>query len=190
MMIGSVTMATLGTRQKARLVLRHRRLVYKVCHHLGVGQDEDAKQDGFVGLIRAVEHFDPTRGTFPRYAWQCIARAVQIGKGERSPISYAYSQYRRYHNGEPPFPLHCSLDGTCREPAVEEDLEGLDRYDPLYKVLRFLNDSERDLIDMKYWRGLSNRDIALRLGVHEETARRRVNAAVSEVGRLLGSAIL
>jgi len=37
---------------------------------------EDVEQAGILGLIRAVDSFDPERGAFAPYAWLCIRRAV------------------------------------------------------------------------------------------------------------------
>ena len=68
------------------MVLRNRRLVYAIAlRYTGRGLDlEDLVQEGILGLIKAVDRFDPERGTaFSTYAvwWihQSIRRAIERG---------------------------------------------------------------------------------------------------------------
>lgn len=71
-----------GTNAREILILRNEGLVIKVANHYrnqGVDLD-DLIQDGFCGLIRAVDKFDPARGTkFSTMATWWIRQAVARG---------------------------------------------------------------------------------------------------------------
>lgn len=65
---------------RAELIVRSQRLVAMRARMLGIGDDEiaDAVQAGTVGLIRAVDRFDPDRGArLSTFAWWWIGAAMR-----------------------------------------------------------------------------------------------------------------
>ena len=81
-------------RARAQFLLANQRLVHKVAkRYQGYGLEyEDLVQEGNIGLMRAVDKFDPTRGfKFSTMAWwwiqQAITRAIQdTGQTIRLPV--------------------------------------------------------------------------------------------------------
>jgi RNA polymerase sigma-B factor len=65
--------------ERDRAIAAHIGLVHHVArHYRGAGDHEDVVQAGLVGLIHAVDHFDPGRGiAFSTYAVPCIAGAIK-----------------------------------------------------------------------------------------------------------------
>jgi RNA polymerase sigma factor for flagellar operon FliA len=60
----------------------------RVSRMVGLADVDDLVGDGCVGLIRAVDSFDPTRGTnLTRYARHIIAGAMLNGIRQRDPVS-------------------------------------------------------------------------------------------------------
>lgn len=67
------------------------RLVGYVLHlrPLYIARDEDEdRQEGYIGLLKAAETWDPARGTFATYASECIWREIQKGRGRRYGVDY------------------------------------------------------------------------------------------------------
>ncbi|MEG1565398.1 MAG: sigma-70 family RNA polymerase sigma factor [Bacilli bacterium] len=59
---------------KQKLVLDNMNLVYYIARKLGYIDDEDALQYGFLGLCKAADNFDESRGTkFSTYAYPYIS---------------------------------------------------------------------------------------------------------------------
>lgn len=69
---------------------RHAHLVRPIAHHLGARQPglvEDLVQVGSIGLLRAIERFDPGHGvTFERYANACIAGEIRHYLRDHAPL--------------------------------------------------------------------------------------------------------
>lgn len=109
-------------RARARFLEANQRLVYKVAmRYQGHGLDlEDLMQEGNIGLMRAVDKFDPARGfKFSTMAWwwikQAITRAIQdASRTIRLPV-HLHEALRRVHKHE--MRLAASLD---RLPSSEE----------------------------------------------------------------------
>src|SRR5688572_4857952 len=71
------------------LVRESLRLVALRAHHLGLrGEDlDEAMQSGTLGLIAAVDRFDPDRGCrLATYAWPWITAAIRVRARTESPL--------------------------------------------------------------------------------------------------------
>jgi len=109
-------------RARTQFLLANQRLVHEVAkRYRGCGLDyEDLMQEGTIGLMRAIEKFDPTRGfKFSTMAWwwiqQAITRAIQdTSRTIRLPV-HLHETLRRMNTQE--MRLAASLD---RQPTDEE----------------------------------------------------------------------
>ncbi len=110
-----------GLEARNRLVAANLRLVVSIARkYIGTGMPlADLIQEGNLGLLKAAEKFDPSRGRFSTYAtwWieQAIQRALaQQGHALRLPV-HAGDDLRRLRRAREHF-----LQETGREPTEEE----------------------------------------------------------------------
>ena len=157
------------------LVYRYTKLV-RACARpffLIGGDTEDLVQEGMIGLVRAIQDFDPSRETlFYAYAARCVKNrlvsAVRLAsRGKHSPLNH-------YESLET-----LSLPGT---PVNPEDLVlGREAYAELFSALEgILSGMELEILQF-YLEGLTYRDIADRLGKEPKA----VDNAVQRIRRKL-----
>lgn len=116
----------IGSKAKDRMVASNLRLVAHVCgrYHRAIAvlslQPEDLLQEGTIGLIRAIEKFDPERGyKLSTYAYRWIMQAInrsiqQNGRTIRLPCHLAEKVPKLYE-------IRLKLAGELqREPTREE----------------------------------------------------------------------
>ena len=127
---------------------------------------EDAVQEGFIDLWRTAERFDPRRSSVR--AWLCVLvhrRAVDIVRREAS---------RR------------ALDER-QTPPVQESYTAEEtiflRYDRrrIQKVLEQLDAPQRQLIELAYWGGLTQSQLAERFSLPLGTVKSRMFSALGEL---------
>lgn len=87
-------------------VNRHRWL------HPTAAAEEEAVSHGTLGLLRAVQTWDPEKGTLGTYAEAWIRQAIQRGRGEFGGINHRRAAAGRDPNYQPPVPVEAGLPGT------------------------------------------------------------------------------
>lgn len=77
---------------RAEIVRLCRGMVFSYLHKLRVpvSDQEDAEQDGMVGLAEAIVRFRPSHGRFSTYAFFWIKQAVGRGRSARNPLREPY----------------------------------------------------------------------------------------------------
>lgn len=132
------------TDEQRSTVERNMGLVGYTLKLMGVKPDEydDRRQDGALGLMRAVQLYDPSKGTLGNYAFKHIRDAIERGRGRELGADYRHA--RRY--GKPWY-----------RPIVTDDLRTLDRPAPSHEVTALqrlrragLTDSEIDFLVRPY----------------------------------------
>ncbi|HZV80190.1 MAG TPA: sigma-70 family RNA polymerase sigma factor [Candidatus Binatus sp.] len=108
--------------QRDALVLRHMPLVKRVAAHYArdIAMRDDLTQVGYVGLIKAVENFDPSLGVpFEAYARPMIAGEIAHYLRDQAPVIRVPRWYRGLNAK-----LNASRDRLCeklqREPTTDE----------------------------------------------------------------------
>ena len=143
-------------------------IVLRVLHG-DEGFAQEALQDTFVKIWNNASGYDPSKGR--PFTWMVnIARNTAIDRLRSSDMKKA----RAIH----------SLDDHVHHLATEATQDQLDGAD-VVKVLKGLRSEHRELIDMAYYQGYSQQEIAERTSIPLGTVKSRTRAALTELRTLL-----
>lgn len=131
------------------------------------GRAEDATQDAFVAIWRSARTYDPTRGRGAAWLYAVARNAITDGH-RRAP--------------EPAAELE---DGPGREPDPSDEAERSWVAWRVHRALEELPDHERPVIELAYWRGLSQSEIAERLAIPLGTVKTRTRSALARLADAL-----
>jgi len=120
-------------------------------------------QDAFVAIWRSARTYDPSRGRGAPWLYAVARNAITDGL-RRTP--------------EPVAELE---DGPGREPDPSDEAEASWTAWRVHRALEVLPEHERPVIELAYWSGLSQSEIAGRLGIPLGTVKTRTRSAL---GRL------
>jgi len=142
----------------AELYDRHGGLAYSLAYRIlrSATLAEDAVQEAFLGVWRGAERFDARRAS--ARAWlllQVRARSIDRVRHEQRRATVAV---------EP--------DALESSPAPDDAWRQLER-EHLEAVLRKLADRDRELLELAYFEGYTQAEIARRLGMPLGTVKRR-----------------
>lgn len=175
-------------RARRELIERHLPLVRAVARrfaHRGEAL-EDLVQVGAVGLINAVDRFDPTRGvTLCAYAAPTIAGEIRNHLRDRGTL------IRLPRDAEPetparfPLPLETTI-ALWPDAAAERGLERSEDRALLADGLRALPSRERKIVHLHYFGGLSQRGIAAELGISQVQVSRLLRDSLGRLRAELG----
>ena len=146
---------------------------------------EDLKSWGWEGLLRAVQDWDPLRGTFATHAWFCVRSAVSRGvRDELSQRGKALKRARRLSQEEAA--AQVSLEELVGIPA-EETEDNLD----LYRAISLLPDPEHDVLVLHYFgtpenpEGMTTREVGAALGLSHAGVQKILRRALHEMRETL-----
>jgi RNA polymerase sigma-70 factor (ECF subfamily) len=131
------------------------------------GRAEDAAQDAFVAIWRSARTFDPARGKGAPWLYAVARNAITDGL-RRSP--------------EPVAEL---ADGPGGEPDPADQAESSWTAWQVHRALEVLPDHERPMIELAYWRGLSQREISELLDIPLGTVKTRTRSALARLADAL-----
>lgn len=138
---------------------------------------QDIVQDVFVELWRNPGRYDPSLGTFPGYL-TVIAR--------RRAVDMVRSEVRRV----------VREDRSSREAAAEsspspsEEVIASHVAAAVRAAVRLLPDSQRRIIELAYFGGLTFKEAAEAAGIPEGTAKSRVRLALAKLEEILDASLL
>ena len=113
---------------------------------------EDLVSQAMLNIVRRFESFDPERGNLDQWVFSITRNA--------------FFSYLRQHKEE------TDIDAIPESIVAYEDdaLEtNMDEGQLVQSLLAQLTDEERELVFLKYWEELSNKEIASRLGMNAST---------------------
>jgi RNA polymerase sigma-70 factor, ECF subfamily len=126
---------------------------------------EDAVQETFAAVWRSARTYRPERG--PGAPWlYAVARNAVVDRAR--------------HKADPPTQVP---DAPSAEPTPEERAETSFVAWRVHRALEGLPQSERDVLELAYWAGLSQSEVAQFLGIPLGTVKTRTRAGL---GRLAG----
>lgn len=131
------------------------------------GRAEDAAQDAFVAIWRSARTYDPNRGRGAPWLY-AVARNAITDALRRTPEPAA----------EVP-------DGPGADPDPSERAESSWTAWQVHRALEVLPDHERPVIELAYWRGLSQSEISEYLEIPLGTVKTRTRSALSRLADAL-----
>jgi RNA polymerase sigma factor (sigma-70 family) len=132
---------------------------------------DDAFQEGCLRLLRAAEAYDPARSvSFRKYAE--VVTTFGVRKSIRRQRLYALIPAGAIGERPPP-----------PDPAEAEP----DRYDALHAAIAQLSPTGRAVLRLVYWEGLSEGDVARRLGMSSYRLHKLLVVARSRLKRAVKS---
>jgi RNA polymerase sigma-70 factor (ECF subfamily) len=131
------------------------------------GRAEDAAQDAFVAVWRSARTYDPGRGTGAPWLYAVARNAITDGQ-RRTPTPVAELE-----------------DGPGSGPDPSDEAEASWTAWRVHRALEVLPEHERPVIELAYWSGLSQSEIAQRLGIPLGTVKTRTRSALARLADAL-----
>jgi RNA polymerase sigma-70 factor (ECF subfamily) len=131
------------------------------------GRAEDAVQETFASIWRAAGTYKPERG--PGGPWlYAVARNAIIDRGRARSETPVEAPEEESHEAGPPDQAEASWVAWRVHRALEE-----------------LNQNERSVVELAYWSGLSQSEVAEYLGIPLGTVKTRTRAALARLADVL-----
>jgi RNA polymerase sigma-B factor len=161
---------------RARVIEEHLALVEAIARRYAARGEplDDLVQSGSIGLIKAVDRFDPHNGA------PLAAFATPLIEGE---IRHALRARRRLAAGEAPASIE----------AVEGGADEQERTEARLLVRRgwpALSERERRLLELRYFSDLTQAQIAERVGLSQASVSRLLRAALDRLRTELGADVV
>jgi RNA polymerase sigma-70 factor (ECF subfamily) len=138
---------------------------------------QDVVQDVFVELWRHPDRFDPAVGSLRTYLMVLARnRAMDAVRSELRRIARQQRHYR-LTTGETP-----------RSPG--EEVLNADVASTVRAAIKGLPDSQRRVIELAYFEGMTCREVALAQGIPEGTAKSRLRLALAKLEAVLDRQLL
>jgi RNA polymerase sigma-70 factor, ECF subfamily len=138
---------------------------------------QDIVQDVFVELWRHPGRYDPALGTFPAYLTVIARRrAVDVVRSEVRRVARQDQSYRAAA-AEP-------------SPSPSEEVIASHVAAAVRAAVRLLPDSQRRIIELAYFGGLTFKEAAEVAGIPEGTAKSRVRLALAKLEAILDASLL
>lgn len=173
---------------RERLIEAHLPLVRSLaCRYARHGEQlEDLVQVGAIGLIKAVDRYDPGRGPLAAYAVPTVLGEIRRHLRDAArPVRLPRS---RWEAGDPlPFATLGDADGELPDTEAEQRLERGEDRALLAAGLRRLARREREIVRLRYYDGLSQRRIAARLGLSQVHVSRLLAQSLTALQREVGA---
>jgi RNA polymerase sigma factor (sigma-70 family) len=126
-------------------------------------QTDDLVQAGAIGLIKAVDGFDVARGDdLGAYAVPTIVGELRRHQAQRGAVATA------------------TFDATVHA-ATESELGRTETRLALHGAFRLLTRRERDVVALRFYRDLTQQDIADRLGLSQAQVSRTLSTAFAKL---------
>jgi RNA polymerase sigma-70 factor, ECF subfamily len=131
------------------------------------GRAEDASQEAFVAIWRSARTYDPSRGNGAPWLYAVARNAITDG-------------LRRT-----PEPAADVPESPSSEPDPPQQAERAWTAWRVHRALEILPQNERAVIEIAYWRGLSQTEIAELLGIPLGTVKTRTRSALARLAEEL-----
>ncbi len=171
------------TDERTELIERHLPLVRAVARRYAHRGEplEDLVQVGSLGLIKAVDRYDPRRGvTLGAYAAPTIEGEIRNHLRDRGALVRVPRDAPPEAATRTPLPLEPSAE-LWADPAAEQNLAQGEARVLLAGGLRHLHSRERRIVELRYYDGLTQRRIAATLGISQVHVSRLLRASLGKL---------
>ena len=166
---------------------------------------DDLFQSGCVGLIKAVDNFDESRGfAFSTYAVPVImgeikrifrdGGAVKVSRSLKEKAIKAQALREKFINTELREPTVSELsdmldcppeDGEYTIDVPVDESEELFNRLVVHRLFKFLDDTERAIVDMRYYKGFTQAKTAKVLGISQVQVSRKEKSLLKKLRKYL-----
>lgn len=166
-----------------RLIIENEALVYHVLKQMHLySQLEDYYDVGMIGLCKAAKTFDNHKGSkFSTYACICIRNTIlmDIRDQKRQCDYYSISlQTPINYDGDGNEQI---LENTISDYELEIDILNKEEKIALIESIRKLNDEDRQMIDLYFWKEMTQKEIARYLKMSQANVSRRIQRALNNL---------
>ena len=145
-------------------------LAVRLTRRLGVA--EEVTQDAFLTLWRKASHYDPARGSVATWLLTFVRHRA---------IDSLRSGARGEHNVE----LESAADRLEAPERTDEAVAGLEESRTTRRLVKELPSDQREVIELAYFAGLTQGEIAAEVGVPLGTVKGRSRRALEKLRRAL-----
>lgn len=164
-----------------RLIIENEALVYHVLKQMHLySQLEDYYDVGMIGLCKAAKTFDNSKGSkFSTYACICIRNTILMDiRDQKRQCDYYSVSLQTPVGGEKDEIL---LEDTISDYELEVDILNKEEKMALIESIRKLNDEDRQMIDLYFWKEMTQKEIARYLKMSQANVSRRIQRALNNL---------
>lgn len=164
-----------------RLIIENEALVYHVLKQMHLySQLEDYYDVGMIGLCKAAKTFDNSKGSkFSTYACICIRNTILMDiRDQKRQYDYYSISLQTPVGGEKDEIL---LEDTISDYELEVDILNKEEKMALIESIRKLNDEDRQMINLYFWKEMTQKEIARYLKMSQANVSRRIQRALNNL---------
>lgn len=164
-----------------KLIIENEALVYHVLKQMHLySQLEDYYDVGMIGLCKAAKTFNNSKGSkFSTYACICIRNTILMDiRDQKRQCDYYSISLQTPVGGEKDEIL---LEDTISDYELELDILNKEEKMALIESVRKLNDEDRQMIDLYFWKEMTQQEISRYLKMSQANVSRRIQRALNNL---------
>ena len=164
-----------------KLIIENEALVYHILKQMHLySQLEDYYDVGMIGLCKAAKTFNNSKGSkFSTYACICIRNTILMDiRDQKRQCDYYSISLQTPVGGEKDEIL---LEDTISDYELELDILNKEEKMALIESVRKLNDDDRQMIDLYFWKEMTQQEISRYLKMSQANVSRRIQRALNNL---------
>ena len=164
-----------------KLIIENEALVYHVLKQMHLySQLEDYYDVGMIGLCKAAKTFNNSKGSkFSTYACICIRNTILMDiRDQKRQCDYYSISLQTPVGGEKDEIL---LEDTISDYELELDILNKEEKMALIESVRKLNDEDKQMIDLYFWKEMTQQEISRYLKMSQANVSRRIQRALNNL---------
>ena len=155
-----------------QLVLRHQQRAWRTAYRLVVDYHaaEDLAQEAFLRVFKAADRYRPT-AAFRTYLYRIVVRLCLDYLRKGGPI--------------PTHDLGCNVEASSSSPSPDQQAAHVEQLQAVREALSRLPASQRTVIVLRYYEGLSGREIAAAMEITVKAVERLLARGRARLERFL-----